>query len=578
MLRLVAFLVVASLLLHAESASTLRDKIARRRAAVTKKKSDGESGLEGAEEAVKTIKVTGTEAVKKVTGSLNPGHLAVRLGAGGLAAAAAYKGYQVLSSFLAKRKSSPKSLGDGAAATKAKAIDPKAQAVDQHQPLVDILSLAGDSFMELNSTSLAPTVCSPSALQNNYVVVIFDCDAKLVESADRTARQDYFALMSNLTLSANPSVPMKTLYVPGKSNKHIMEDSALVKGCKGWNYLSSSRTALSAAKAIRAKYQVKDEELRIVILDGNQNVISENALDLLRINPRGMPWVPMSLDEIMKGGRVLSGAGSNETTTLEAGSPIAVYFSASWCAPCKKFSPKLAAQYSAAAKLAGTEVIFVSLDTEEDQFHQYRASMPWPAVPFVDPRRALLQLALGVKSIPALVLLDGKGKVITSSGVTQFINDEKLERFPWGSDVLDLDSGNGTLVEALQRGPALIALTSDDKKQDASFALTEVARLSRKPIMMPRGPREDLVFCTLGNTGKLSTAIRSLASLEGSPKDGTVLILLDLSNEQFSVVEHKNGEASSLVTKVAQVAEKYKRYELALSPIKLPQTDAAGEE
>jgi hypothetical protein len=88
-----------------------------------------------------------------------------------------------------------------------------------------------------------------------------------------------------------------------------------------------------------------------------------------------------------------------------------------------------------------------------------------------------------------------------------------------------------------------------------------------------------LVFCTLGNTGKLASAIRSLASLDGSPKDGIVLILLDLSNEQFSVAEHKNGqEASSLVTKVAQVAEKYKRYELALSPIKLPQSDSGVEE
>lgn len=574
MLRLFALLLVVALLGENANASSLRERIAARRAsATTKKRSDGESGLEGAEEAVKTVKVAGTEAVKKVASSPIVRGLAVRLGAGALAAAATYKGYQVFSSFLAKRKISPKSSGGGIA------TEPKVPSIDVHQSLMDILSLAGDSFVELNATSFAPSVCNPSTLQNNYVVVIFDCDAKLVESADRSARQDYFALMSNLTLSANPSVPMKTLYIPGKSNKHIMEDSALVKGCKGWNYLSSSRTALSAAKAIRAKYQVKDEELRIVILDGDQNVISENALDLLRINPRGMPWVPMSLDAIMKGGRVLSGAGSNDTTTLDAGSPMAVYFSASWCAPCKKFSPKLAAQYSAAAKLAGTEIVFVSLDTEEAEFHQYRASMPWPAVPFVDPRRALLQLALGVKSIPALVLLDGKGKVITSSGVTQFINDEKLERFPWGSDVLDLDSGNGTLVEALQRGPALIALTSDDKKQDASSALAEVARLSRKPIMMPRGPREDLVFCTLGNTGKLASAIRSLASLDGSPKDGIVLILLDLSNEQFSVVEHKNGqEASSLVTKVAQVAEKYKRYELALSPIKLPQSDSGVEE
>jgi thiol-disulfide isomerase/thioredoxin len=454
------------------------------------------------------------------------------------------------------------------------------QSLDPTQDILHIFSASStDGFKEIfihdNNSSQVIKSADPFLLKGNYVVLIFDCDSKLDDTADKKARMDYFNLMANLTSSADPSTPMQTVYIHGKGNKHVFEEPTLVKSVKEWKFLSSSKSGLKISNAVRAKYGVKDEELRIIVLDDNQNVISENALDLLRINPRGMPWVPNSLASIMQGSEVFSGGGSNSTEKLDVSSPLAIYFSASWCAPCKKFTPKLVSKYSSnatdsIAKLGGMEVLFVSLDSEEDQFNSYRASMPWPAVPFRDPRRALLQMALGVKSIPALVLIDEKGHIVTSSGVTQLISDEKMERFPWGGDVVDLDAGNGALVEALQRGPALIALSSKEEKANMVSALGAASKSLKSEILLPRSPREDLIFCVADSSSKVASAIYSLCNYESKSPD-TMIVLLDLAGEQYSAMPKTSH--GDLQTAVVNFATKYKRYALPLSKISIPATE-----
>ena len=72
---------------------------------------------------------------------------------------------------------------------------------------------------------------------------------------------------------------------------------------------------------------------------------------------------------------------------------VAVYFSASWCAPCRQFTPLLAQFYSTVNKKLGSknvsdyndrrfEVVWVSRDSSPDEFVQYYTQMPWLAVPF----------------------------------------------------------------------------------------------------------------------------------------------------------------------------------------------------
>jgi nucleoredoxin len=50
---------------------------------------------------------------------------------------------------------------------------------------------------------------------------------------------------------------------------------------------------------------------------------------------------------------------------------VALYFSASWCPPCKTFSPRLIDFYLAAAKDNGLEIVYVSSDKTVESFETY---------------------------------------------------------------------------------------------------------------------------------------------------------------------------------------------------------------
>ena len=51
---------------------------------------------------------------------------------------------------------------------------------------------------------------------------------------------------------------------------------------------------------------------------------------------------------------------------------VTLYFSASWCPPCQKFTPILTEFYNAAKEAkCGFEVVFVSSDRGTEEFEQY---------------------------------------------------------------------------------------------------------------------------------------------------------------------------------------------------------------
>lgn len=99
-----------------------------------------------------------------------------------------------------------------------------------------------------------------------------------------------------------------------------------------------------------------------------------------------------------------------ETTTNKY---FALYFSAKWCGPCRNFTPKLIDFYN---KSENFEVIFVSLDKNENEFSEYFSKMPWKSLPFDNQQSEELSEFFSVQGIPTLILVDHEGNVLTRQG------------------------------------------------------------------------------------------------------------------------------------------------------------------
>jgi thiol-disulfide isomerase/thioredoxin len=94
---------------------------------------------------------------------------------------------------------------------------------------------------------------------------------------------------------------------------------------------------------------------------------------------------------------------------------IALYFSAHWCAPCRKFTPALVAFYNRNASAHPEfEVLLVSNDKSAAAMEASMRDeqMPWPALTFdkINGNEGLRKYAGA--AIPCLVVVDDTGKVI----------------------------------------------------------------------------------------------------------------------------------------------------------------------
>ncbi|KAK7386876.1 hypothetical protein VNO78_27222 [Psophocarpus tetragonolobus] len=115
------------------------------------------------------------------------------------------------------------------------------------------------------------------------------------------------------------------------------------------------------------------------------------------------------------------------------GKKVGLYFSASWCGPCRNFTPTLVAVYNELAPKGDFEVVFITADQDDESFKGYFSKMPWLAIPFSDSEtRSRLDEDFQVRGIPHLVLLDEYGKVVTEDGV-DIIREYGVEGYPFTS-------------------------------------------------------------------------------------------------------------------------------------------------
>jgi nucleoredoxin len=125
-----------------------------------------------------------------------------------------------------------------------------------------------------------------------------------------------------------------------------------------------------------------------------------------------------TLEELLGPSLLTSAKGAKKATAaaLKDKDLILLYFSASWCPPCKTFSPLLIDFYNNISKDAKLEVIYVASDRTVDDFKAYYGKMPWLAVPSDEGAAAIkngLAEKLKITGIPTLVVLDKAGNFVT---------------------------------------------------------------------------------------------------------------------------------------------------------------------
>lgn len=96
---------------------------------------------------------------------------------------------------------------------------------------------------------------------------------------------------------------------------------------------------------------------------------------------------------------------------------VFVYFSASWCPPCRTFTPKLVDFYKQNKKSGDFELLFVSSDQNAQDMKAYmkKYKMPWIGVTHGSKAAKEIEKKYAGNGIPCLVLLNEKDEVIASS-------------------------------------------------------------------------------------------------------------------------------------------------------------------
>ena len=127
--------------------------------------------------------------------------------------------------------------------------------------------------------------------------------------------------------------------------------------------------------------------------------------------------IPPALEELF--GRRLVGEQVKRMSTADlAGKKIGIYFSASWCPPCRAFTPLLVAAYTQLQTEGKPfEVVLVTSDQDKRSMEAYMEDhhMPWLAIPFGDKPIEALQQKFAVAGIPMLVVVDAAGTTLSTA-------------------------------------------------------------------------------------------------------------------------------------------------------------------
>ena len=130
--------------------------------------------------------------------------------------------------------------------------------------------------------------------------------------------------------------------------------------------------------------------------------------------------------EALFGKRLVDAKGKKVSSAKLAGKKIGIYFSASWCPPCRAFTPQLVAAYNQLqAEGKPFEVVLVTSDRDKPGMEAYMEDhhMPWLAIPFGDKPIEALKKKFAVAGIPMLVVVDAAGTTLSTTARGEIAKD-----------------------------------------------------------------------------------------------------------------------------------------------------------
>ena len=152
------------------------------------------------------------------------------------------------------------------------------------------------------------------------------------------------------------------------------------------------------------------------------------------------------------------------------------------------FTPQLTKAYkSLQADGKKFEIIFFSSDQDASAMAKYHDDMPWLACPF-EKQGLVKQLKqrYGVRGIPTLVLVDGTGKLISTSGRGLV---SLPEEFPWNGPAKPLLKINSVNLDAINTSAAL--LTIFESKEACEGAEAWLKKLAEKYVTQFKAERKE---------------------------------------------------------------------------------------
>mmetsp|Transcript_45787 Transcript_45787/g.111480 ORF Transcript_45787/g.111480 Transcript_45787/m.111480 type:complete len:340 (+) Transcript_45787:68-1087(+) len=131
--------------------------------------------------------------------------------------------------------------------------------------------------------------------------------------------------------------------------------------------------------------------------------------------------------------KLVNNAGKEATAKSLAGQVVLLYASASWCGPCRQFTPQLVNWYvQMKAKKHPVEIVLISADRDVKSFKQYLGHMPWFAMEYGSDYREVAMGTLKVQGIPHLAVCGRNGAFIEDKIQPHQLNETSLMRWLQG--------------------------------------------------------------------------------------------------------------------------------------------------